>query len=127
MQRMRRFARFWDLIGNSGNFIATAPLLWGNDASPFHAFLAFSDWLYAQIERTHTIALETLARHLWIYLMEHASRDRAQVAAALAADWHRTGRKDLPPWLSEHQSAESPAALARRNSLPRQSRHATAH
>ena len=28
MQRLRRFARYWDLVGNSGNFIETAPLLW---------------------------------------------------------------------------------------------------
>jgi hypothetical protein len=25
---MRRFARYWDLIANSGNFIETTPLLW---------------------------------------------------------------------------------------------------
>jgi hypothetical protein len=28
MQRMRRFARYWDLVSNSGNFVETAPLLW---------------------------------------------------------------------------------------------------
>jgi len=27
MQKLRRFARFWDLIGNSGNFIETTPLI----------------------------------------------------------------------------------------------------
>ena len=28
MSRMRRFAKFWDLIANSGNFVETTPLLW---------------------------------------------------------------------------------------------------
>jgi radical SAM superfamily enzyme YgiQ (UPF0313 family) len=28
MQRLRRFAKFWDLVGNSGNFVETTPLLW---------------------------------------------------------------------------------------------------
>ena len=28
MQRLRRFARYWDMIGNSGNFIETTPLIW---------------------------------------------------------------------------------------------------
>ena len=28
MQRMRRFARYWDLIANSGNFLETTPLIW---------------------------------------------------------------------------------------------------
>src|SRR5580704_4786779 len=25
MQRLRRFAKYWDLVGNSGNFVATTP------------------------------------------------------------------------------------------------------
>jgi radical SAM superfamily enzyme YgiQ (UPF0313 family) len=29
MQKLRRFARYWDLVGNSGNFVETTPLLWG--------------------------------------------------------------------------------------------------
>ncbi len=28
MQRMRRFAKYWDLVGNSGNFVETTPLIW---------------------------------------------------------------------------------------------------
>ncbi len=124
MQRMRRFARFWDLIGNSGNFVDTTPLLWANGASPFESFLAFADWIFAEINRTHTIALETLARQLWKYLVEVKGRDRSQVAEALAADWHRTGRKDLPPWLDEHRADRSPGELPRRKIPTRQARHA---
>jgi radical SAM superfamily enzyme YgiQ (UPF0313 family) len=32
MQRMRRFARYWELIANSGNFVRTTPLIWRADA-----------------------------------------------------------------------------------------------
>src|SRR5205807_7738785 len=39
LQRLRRIARFWDLIGNSGNFVTTAPLLWRDSASPFQEFM----------------------------------------------------------------------------------------
>ncbi|HUA67494.1 MAG TPA: DUF4080 domain-containing protein [Candidatus Saccharimonadales bacterium] len=28
MQKLRRFARYWDLVGNSGNFIEATPLIW---------------------------------------------------------------------------------------------------
>ncbi len=28
MQRLRRFARYWELVGNSGNFVETLPLFW---------------------------------------------------------------------------------------------------
>ncbi len=30
MQRLKRFARYWDLVGNSGNFVQTTPLIWKN-------------------------------------------------------------------------------------------------
>ena len=40
MQRLRRFARYWDLVANSGRFVGTAPLIW-KDGSPFYEFLAF--------------------------------------------------------------------------------------
>ena len=32
MQRLRRFARYWDLVGNSGNFIETTPLIWSKSS-----------------------------------------------------------------------------------------------
>jgi radical SAM superfamily enzyme YgiQ (UPF0313 family) len=35
MQRLRRFARYWDLVGNSGNFIETTSLIWlGSTRAP---------------------------------------------------------------------------------------------
>ena len=37
MQRLRRFSRYWDLAGNSGNFLESAPLIW-KDGSPFAHF-----------------------------------------------------------------------------------------
>jgi hypothetical protein len=61
MQRLRRFARYWDLVGNSGNFVETTPLLW-RDGSPFQGFMRFADWLYAQTKQTHSIALSAVAR-----------------------------------------------------------------
>jgi radical SAM superfamily enzyme YgiQ (UPF0313 family) len=30
LQRLRRFARYWDLVANSGNFVESTPLLWFN-------------------------------------------------------------------------------------------------
>src|SRR5262249_14372856 len=41
MQRLRRFARYWDLVANSGNFVDSAPLIW-EGAPAFESFLAFS-------------------------------------------------------------------------------------
>ena len=37
LQKLRRFARYWDLVGNSGNFVETAPLLWAPGSAGIRA------------------------------------------------------------------------------------------
>ena len=42
MQKLRRLARYWDLVGNSGNFVETTPLIWSSEGqasrlSRYHA------------------------------------------------------------------------------------------
>jgi radical SAM superfamily enzyme YgiQ (UPF0313 family) len=34
MQKLRRFARYWDLTGNSGNLLETLPLIWSTAGQP---------------------------------------------------------------------------------------------
>ncbi len=36
LQRLRRFAKYWDLIGNSGNFVTTTPVIWHDGTSIAH-------------------------------------------------------------------------------------------
>ncbi len=69
MQRMRRFSRFWDLIANSGNFVRTTPMIWG-EKSPFTEFSRLSDWLFTKSGRTHAISLVRLAELLFEFLTE---------------------------------------------------------
>jgi hypothetical protein len=128
LQRLRRFAKYWDLVGNSGNFVATLPLLWPGDASPFQAFLRFSDWLHAKIGRTDSIALARLMERLFEFLTRELAQDERRVAEAFARDCLRTGRRDAPEFLREFLPAESRASLrARDHSLPkRQARHLAA-
>lgn len=62
MRQMARFARYWDLIGNSGRFTATLPHLLG--AAPFANFQAFSHWLYRGTHATHGLGPERLIAEL---------------------------------------------------------------
>jgi radical SAM superfamily enzyme YgiQ (UPF0313 family) len=150
MQRLRRFARYWDLVGNSGNFIATAPLIWlvarasrpcesaqtqkhtgGTPvplSSPFHSFLRFSDWLYAKIQRTESIALARLMELLFEFLTHERGLDAKLVAETFWRDCQRTGRRDAPNFLKEFLPEESWSPVRERDrSLPkRQSRHVAA-
>ena len=123
MQRMRRFARYWNLVANSGHFTKTLELLWLKDASPFFEFLHFSDWLHGQLRRTHQIALHVVARSLFDYLTSEKKVDREEAITILEQDWHRTpSRESLN--LRGGLAADQPGLL---RSSRRQARHTLAH
>ena len=123
MQRLRRFAKYWDLVSNSGNFVETAPLLWSNRDSAFHAFLKFSDWLYTKVRRQHSIALANLAEFLLDYLTVECGLPPKQVAETLWRDWQRCGRIDRPPFLAEFITEARAPSLQTRLGPTRQARH----
>lgn len=124
MQKMRRFAKFWDLVGNSGNFVETTPLIWSRSDSPFNSFMRFSEWTFSRIGRRHSIALETLARELFEYLTTEMGLEKEAVVRALWNDWQRGGRHEKPGFLANYISNEE-VKLARMRSLgpKRQARH----
>src|SRR6478609_5966491 len=124
MQRLRRFAKYWDMVGNSGNFVETTPLIWSNAASPFAAFLRWSDWLHARVNRTDSIALARLMELLLDYLTSELKLDARVAAETLWRDFQRAGRKDMPGFLAAHiPDAPKRSAAQRATSLKRQSRH----
>jgi radical SAM superfamily enzyme YgiQ (UPF0313 family) len=128
MQRLRRFARYWDLVGNSGNFVVALPLIWNKGASPFENFLRFSDWLFVKIQRTDSIALARLMELLFEFLTRELKLDAKLVADAFGQDCQRAGRRDAPNFLKEFLPEENWTAIRERDrSLPkRQSRHLAA-
>jgi radical SAM superfamily enzyme YgiQ (UPF0313 family) len=116
MQRLARFARYWDLVANSGRFARTLPLLLGQ--TPFANFLAFADALYAATGRTHAIANERLYEHLHAHLVARGV-DTALATNALAADYLASGARgkldfvDIEP-LARARRAEAAAAAPQR-------------
>jgi radical SAM superfamily enzyme YgiQ (UPF0313 family) len=123
MQRLRRFSRFWDLLGNNGNFLESLPLLWAGGRSSFWSFLALADWLHAAAGRQHSIALNRLAELLFRYLVEEAGLPRETVGGAICSDYRRCGR-ETPPFLREFVSGEkAPGARGRSLAPKRQARH----
>jgi radical SAM superfamily enzyme YgiQ (UPF0313 family) len=90
MQRLVRFARYWDLVANSGRFAHTLSLILGE--TPFANFMALSDWIYARTDATHRIALERLAALVGEWLRQQGTASEI-VAAALAGDYAGQGHK----------------------------------
>ena len=85
MQRLRRFARYWDLIANSGVFGETARLICGGP-DPFCDFLNLSDWLYARTRQTHAISRSNLRELLRAYLTEVIKHPAVMVNAVTERD-----------------------------------------
>lgn len=106
IQYMRRFARYWDLVVNSGHFVRATALLLAAD-SPFARFHAFTGWLYHQTgHRTHGIARHDLATKLRAYLTEVIRLDATAVDEASKFD-ERPKRKDLPKRQAQHSEIAS--------------------
>ncbi len=93
MQRVNRFARFWDMIGNSGRFSNTLPLLLAQQ--PFANFLELSDNLYEIAGGSWKISLRRLFALLFITLTEQLKLRPDQVRQALAADYKLSGQKGV--------------------------------
>jgi radical SAM superfamily enzyme YgiQ (UPF0313 family) len=91
MQRIARFARYWELIGNSGRFQRALPSLMG--ASPFERFMRFSDWLYARSGKTHEFALERLYQFLYDFMTGELDVGRGEAGGALLADYEASGAR----------------------------------
>jgi len=127
MQRLRRFARYWDMVGNSGNFIESCPLLWnGPEQSPFQGFLRWSDWLHERLHRTDAIALTSLMELLFEFLTKQLHLTPGKIAGALWQDYQRAGRKDKPVFLREFLPDSEPSSFVGRSRLvlpKRQARH----
>ena len=128
LQRIQRFARYWDMVANSGRFMrARTLLLEGTGALPvtaFSAFLNFSDWLWATTGKTHEFAYEKLVDLLYTYLSTERSLPPAVVRDALLADYQASGARGKPACLAEAlQAIAQPLTPAGQARAQRQGRH----
>jgi hypothetical protein len=98
MQKMKRFARFWDMVYNSGNFKQSVVFLFA-DGKVYEGFFAFSQWIYQQTESTWQISLDRLAYLLYRYLDEVLHVNKELVKETLINDIMRVEGRKLPKFL----------------------------
>ncbi len=98
LQIMKRFARFWDLTYNSGNFKKSIPLLW-EEESVFLNFYAFSLWIYEQTLSTWKISLERLGELLFTYLSQVKQVEKQRIAEAMLEDMMKLKGRAVPHYL----------------------------
>ncbi len=111
--RFTRFARYWDMIANSGRFWHCLPLLLGD--SPFANFMALTDWLFAETGQTHRIALPRLFGLLYRFGIKIDG-----LTTALEADFALSGIKG---GFIKAVSKQSPEATTASPAFSRQLKH----
>ena len=99
MQRVKRFARYWEMVANSGRFASALKLLL-TPGSAFHHFLNFSDWLWQTTGKTHEFALEKLVDLLHDHLTTVRGLAASEAGQALLADYRASGARGRPHCLS---------------------------
>jgi radical SAM superfamily enzyme YgiQ (UPF0313 family) len=139
MQRVQRFARYWNLVVNNGQFLDTAPLIWQGrqdvgdtpvppascgQPSAFGAFMHFSDWLYAKTDTTGNLHVVRLAKLLMEFLTQEIGLDEKAVAENLWADYERGNRPDVPGFLKKFGFEKRDTAPGKPSTaMARQNRH----
>ena len=104
--RVRRFARVWDLLGNSGNFVETLPLLW-RDESPFGTLWQLTEWLFNRLGRFVGIPLLKLTELVFEFATTQLGLDADEVGPTLLRDYQRHGRSDLPLFLRDRATPDA--------------------
>jgi len=104
MQRVNRFARFWDMIGNSGRFPNTKLIIFAD--SPFANFMKLSDNLYSTEGSSWKISLRRLFKLLFNQLIHVLAIDKDSAFSALEKDFIHCNEKGLLKNLLNVQSKQ---------------------
>ena len=124
VQKMNRFARYWDMIGNSGRFTHTLPLLLAEQ--PFQNFWDVSAFIFASSQQTHKIALKRLFDFVYQALIQVLNADSTQAQALLLKDYQACKMKGVPNFLrTQIPNATSRPKQKSSQRQQRQLRHST--
>ena len=120
LARLRRFARYWNIIGNSGRFVHFLGLI-KKQNSPFYEFLSLSDWLFSTTGRTHKISYNNMLEYLKEYWFSCHGKN---ILSLLINDYQRsTGKQHIPRFLQKQESLQTSQKKSKGSLTSRQARH----
>jgi radical SAM superfamily enzyme YgiQ (UPF0313 family) len=118
IQQMNRFARYWDMLGNSGRFTQSLPKLIAT--SPFRRFFQLTEWLYEKTGQTHQINLKRLFELLLNVSELFNDIDYTAFEIALQQDFEKS---KLKGYLKPNKVNTAGQQPSHRNRSARQLRH----
>ena len=115
LQRVNRFARYWDMIANSGRFEETLKLILDvENHSAFDRFLLLSDQLYLRAGSTWKIALPRLYKLIFEIAQENLHCEEATLLEALEKDFlHSKQKGSLEAILNKQKTKKTGVANKR--------------
>jgi len=120
MQRINRFARYWDMIGNSGRFKYSLPHILSD--KPFDNFMAITEWIFNKTGQIHKISLKKLFE-LMSQAIEALFPEKHQlVITEIELDYNAAKLKSLFSSLNLY-AADQTQTISKNKSLQRQQRH----
>lgn len=129
MQLMGRFANFWDLVANSGNFKSTMQIIYSlalksSRASLFYEFMDLVQFLSQRHPQGHSVALLALVESVWIYLKQKPGVDVEVLRRSLIFDYAERVKRDVPAFLRNENFEIKTIKTKNLKALPhRQQRH----
>ncbi len=120
MQRINRFARYWDMIGNSGRFKYTLPHILSDE--PFDDFMAITEWIFNKTGQIHKINLKKLFELISQAVEALYPEKHALMIEKIEQDYEAAKLKSLFSGLSLYAVPKTTVAV-KNKSLQRQKRH----
>jgi radical SAM superfamily enzyme YgiQ (UPF0313 family) len=120
MQRINRFARYWDMIGNSGRFKYTLPHILSDE--PFDDFMAITEWIFNKTGQIHKINLKKLFELISQAVEALYPEKHALMIEKIEQDYEAAKLKSLFSSLSLYAVPKTTVAV-KNKSLQRQKRH----
>ena len=121
IQRLSRFARYWELVGNSGRFKQSRELILGSE--PFARFLSFTDWVFTTTGQTYEIAQDRLFDLVFTWLTEVGNETWKEAYAAIEADFISSRIRSIPKCLQSEIAKVKPSVAKSKPTASRQLRH----
>jgi hypothetical protein len=122
MQKMVRFAKYWDLIANSGNFNTTTQYL-KSRGSLFDTFFSLSQFMQLRHTDSYGIALVNLTESLWLFLKDELKIGDQKARDLIIQDYSIIGKRDLPKYFREEELTMKQKGRKKHSLQARQEKH----
>jgi len=120
MQRINRFARYWDMIGNSGRFKYSLPSILS--VEPFDDFMAITEWIFNKTGQIHKINLKKLFELISQSVEALFPEKHSLVIKQIERDYKAAKLKSLFSGLNLY-AVENIEKVTKNKSLKRQQQH----